>query len=56
MNGHPFTWIAVVLLLVGAAMLVAGVGAAGLWISVITIGIALVVIDGRRSRRERHQG
>jgi hypothetical protein len=56
MNGHLFTWVAGVLLLVSAAMLVAGVGAAGLWISVITIGIALVVIDGRRSRVGRRQG
>lgn len=43
------TWITVALLLIGAAMLVAGVGAAGLWIVVITIGIVLVVVD--RTRR-----
>lgn len=37
-------WIAVVLMLLGAAMLIAGVGASGLWIAVVAIGIALVVV------------
>jgi membrane-bound ClpP family serine protease len=43
---QPLTWIAVALMLTGAVMLVADVGVAGLWIAVITIGIALVAIDG----------
>ena len=47
---QPLTWIAVALLLTGAVLLVAGVGAAGLWIAVITVGIALVVMDGYRRR------
>ena len=38
-------WIAVALMVVGAAMLIAGIGAPGLWIAVIAVGIALVVID-----------
>ena len=33
-------WLAVVLMLVGAVFLVAGVGASGLWIAVIAVGIA----------------
>ena len=39
---QPLIWIAVVLMLTGAVLLVAGVGAAGLWIAVIAVGIALV--------------
>jgi hypothetical protein len=45
-------WIAVVLMVVGAAMLIAGIGAPGLWIVVIAVGIALVVLD-RTQRRHR---
>jgi membrane-bound ClpP family serine protease len=51
---QPLTWIAVALLLTGAVLLVADVGAAGLWIAVITIGIALVAIDGYRRRQGQH--
>ena len=29
----PFVWIAVVLMLMGAVMLIAGIGAPGLWIA-----------------------
>jgi hypothetical protein len=36
---------------IGAVMLVADIGAPALWIAVITIGIALVVIDRIRVRR-----
>ena len=43
-------WIAVALMVVGAVMLIAGIGASGLWIAVIAVGIALVVID-RTQRR-----
>ena len=46
----PFVWIAVVLMLMGAVMLIAGIGAPGLWIAVVTVGIALVIIDRTRSR------
>ena len=46
----PFVWIAVVLMLMGAVMLIAGIGAPGLWIAVVTVGIALVAIDRTRSR------
>jgi hypothetical protein len=46
----PIVWIAVALLLLGAGMLLAGVGAAGLWIAVITVGIGLVVIYELRGR------
>jgi hypothetical protein len=41
-------------MLVGAVMLVADVGAAGLWIAVITIGLALVAIDVGRRRKGQH--
>ena len=43
---EPMLWTAVVLMLVGAVLLVAGVGAAVLWIAVIAVGIALVVVAG----------
>jgi hypothetical protein len=43
-------WIAVALMVAGAVMLVAGIGAAGLWIAVVTVGIAVVVIDRTRRR------
>jgi hypothetical protein len=37
-------WIAVPLLLLGAAMLIAGIGSTALWFAVIAVGIALVAI------------
>ena len=46
-----FLWFAVPLLLLGAVMLVLGVGASALWIAVIAIGIALVVTDRERRRQ-----
>ena len=48
---QPLTWIAVALMLTGATLLVTDVGAAGLWIAVITIGIALVAIEAYRNRQ-----
>ena len=42
------------LMLVAAAMLVAEVGAAALWIAVITVGIATVVIAQARMRHGFH--
>jgi len=45
---RPYVWIAVPLLLVGACMLLVDVGATGLWIAVITVGIALVAIGQRK--------
>jgi len=47
---QPLPWIAVALMPTGAVMLMVEVGAAALWIAVITIGIALVAIDGYRRR------
>jgi hypothetical protein len=44
-------WIAIALMLTGAVMLVAGFGAAALWIAAVTVGIALVVIDQNRVHR-----
>ncbi len=48
----PFLWIAAVLMVVAAVMLVAGYGAPALWIAAITVGIAMVIID--RTRRGHH--
>jgi hypothetical protein len=53
----PFAWtlwLAVVMMLLGAALLVAGVGASGLWIAVIAVGIALVAIARTRTIGARH--
>ncbi len=47
----PLIWIAIALLGIGAVMLVAGVGAPGLWIAVIAVGVALVAISRRRSNK-----
>jgi hypothetical protein len=40
-----YAWVAVPLLLLGAAMLIADIGATALWIIVITLACALVVIS-----------
>ena len=37
-------WIAVPMMLLGAGMLVAGIGSTAQWIAVITVGIAFVAI------------
>ncbi|HEX5298837.1 MAG TPA: hypothetical protein VFW50_17785 [Streptosporangiaceae bacterium] len=37
-------WVAVPLLLLGAAMLIADIGATALWIAVIALGIGLVAV------------
>jgi hypothetical protein len=42
------------MMLLAAAMLVAGVGASALWIAVVTVGIAIVVIDRTRGRHGAH--
>lgn len=47
-------WLAVALMLLGAAMLVADIGASGLWIAVIAVGIALVAIGRTRTIGARH--
>jgi len=42
-------WVVGAMLLIAAALLVAGVGAAALWIAVITVGIAVVaIVQGAR--------
>jgi membrane protein implicated in regulation of membrane protease activity len=52
----PFAWIAVPLMLLGAAMLIADIGAAALWIAVIAVGIALVAISQYRTdTKARHR-
>jgi hypothetical protein len=45
-------WNVVALMVVGAVMLIAAIGAPGLWIAAIAVAIALVVID-RTQRRHR---
>ena len=45
-------WIAVPLMLLGAAMLLADVvGSSGLWIALIAVGVALVAVDAYRRAR-----
>ena len=46
MRVRNLIWLAVPLLLFGAAMLLADIGAAGLWIAVIAVGLALVGVGG----------
>jgi hypothetical protein len=42
---RPFIWMAVVLMVAGAVALVADVGGSVLWFALITIGMAMVVIE-----------
>jgi hypothetical protein len=42
-------WIVAAMLVLAAAMLIAGVGAAGVWFAVIAVGVAIVAIDRSRS-------
>ena len=46
-------WLAVPVLLLGAAMLVADIGATGLWIAGIAVGVALVAVAGLRGHPHR---
>jgi hypothetical protein len=46
----PLLVLAVVMMLLGAVMLVTGVGASAIWIAVVTVGIAIVVIERNRGR------
>jgi hypothetical protein len=45
----PLLWTVAVLLVVAAAMLIAGVGQPGVWFAVVAVGLALVVIERLRS-------
>ena len=47
----PSIWIAVALMLVGAVMLVADIGAPALWIAAVTVGIASAAIGLNRAPR-----
>ncbi|MBA8802161.1 membrane-bound ClpP family serine protease [Nocardioides ginsengisegetis] len=51
---ETLTLIAVVLMLAGAFLLIADVGAPGFWIATITVGIALVAIVAFRNRQRGH--
>ena len=42
--------ISVVLMVLGAAMLLADIGASAVWIAIIAVGIALVLISQRQAR------
>jgi hypothetical protein len=45
----PLLWVVAVMLVLAAAMLVADVGAAGIWFTVIAVGVAVVAIERSRS-------
>jgi uncharacterized membrane-anchored protein len=45
----PLMWLAVTLMVMGAIMLVAGIGAPALWIAAVTVGIALSIIGRNRT-------
>jgi hypothetical protein len=55
MNKSLLLWIAVPLMLLGAAMLIAGIGASALWIAVVTVGIALVIVGRVRLGAPGHR-
>ena len=48
-------WLDAVVMLTAAALLVAGVGAAGLWIAIIAIGVVVVVLLTRRGGTPVHR-
>jgi membrane-bound ClpP family serine protease len=52
---QPLIWIAVLLMLAGAVMLVVDVGAPGLWIGLVGLGIALVVVGAYRRNEGQHR-
>ena len=39
-------WLAVPLMLLGASLLIAGLGSTAVWTAVVTVSVALVVIGG----------
>ena len=47
-------WLAAAVMVIAAAMLVADIGAAGLWFAVIAVGISCVVIARTRLGRGVH--
>lgn len=51
----PMLWFAALLVLFGAAMLIAGVGASVIWFGTIAAGAALVTVD-RGREQPRHPG
>ena len=48
-------WLAAVVMLTAAALLVTGVGAAGLWIAIIAVGVVAVVPLNRRKDTPAHR-
>lgn len=48
-------WLDAVIMLVAAALVVAGVGATGLWIAIIAIGVAVVVLLSRHGGTPAHR-
>ena len=48
-------WLDAVIMLTAAALLVAGVGAAGLWIAIIAVGIVVVALLNRRGGTPAHR-
>jgi hypothetical protein len=47
-------WIAAAMMLAAAALLIADVGAPGLWFAVITVGIAAVAVVQARAHHGSH--
>ena len=47
----PLMWMVAAMLVVAAVMLVAGIGSPGVWIAVVTAGVAASVIGRNRSHR-----
>ena len=51
----PWLWLDAVMMLIAAVLLVADVGAAGLWIAIIAIGVVVVVLLTRRGGTPAHR-
>ena len=51
----PWLWLDAVVMLAAAALLLAGIGAAGLWIAIIAVGVAVVALLNRRGSTPAHR-
>ena len=51
MRSTSLLYVAAVLMLVGAVLLIADVGASGLWIAAISVGLAVVAVNRVAVRR-----
>lgn len=52
---NAWLWVDAVIMLASAVLLVAGVGAAALWIAIIAVGVVLVILISRHGGTPAHR-